>query len=226
VVSRSTKHRWSGRRIRQTRTATDLMEAPAKGVRMNDFSTMRQRGETTDTLLLVLTGGPLAEIQERLFETIYAELREMAARILRRERPDHTLQPTALVHEAYLRLIDSERVPWQGRAHFFGAAARAMRQILVDHARKRKAAKRAGQRVTLDDDLAVKHRPEIDILEIDDLLARLSNLDPRMGRVAELRVFGGLSIRELSLVLSVSERTVDGDWALAKKWIRRELSRG
>jgi RNA polymerase sigma factor (TIGR02999 family) len=184
-----------------------------------------QRSELTNTLLSIVPGGSIREAQEELFREVYDELRRVAASMLRRERPGHTLQPTALVHEAYLRLIDHDRVPWQGRAHFFGAAARAMRQILVDRTQKN-AAKRVAwrYRVTLDEELVAQSDSAIELLAFDDLLTRLAALDARMSRIVELRIFGGLSIEELAQVLGVSARTVDGDWAMAKKWIRRELS--
>jgi RNA polymerase sigma factor (TIGR02999 family) len=186
-----------------------------------------QRPELTNTLVSIVRGGSVREAQEELFREVYDELRRVAASMLRRERPGHTLQPTALVHEAYLRLIDQDRVPWQGRAHFFGAAARAMRQILVDHARRKNAAKRVGgrYRVTLDEESVAQSDSTIELLALDDLLTRLAALDARMSRIVELRIFGGLSIEELAQVLGVSTRTVDGDWAMAKRWIRRELAR-
>ncbi|MFB3908568.1 MAG: sigma-70 family RNA polymerase sigma factor [Candidatus Eisenbacteria bacterium] len=187
----------------------------------------RQRPELTNMLLSIVPGDSTRDAQEEIFREVYDELRGLAASLLRRERPGHTLQPTALVHEAYLRLVDHDRVPWHGRAHFFGAAARAMRQILVDHARRRNAAKRSPgrYRVTLDDNLAGPPDSAIEILALDDMLTRLAALDARMARIVELRIFGGLSIDESAQVLGVSARTVDGDWSMAKKWIRRELTR-
>lgn len=148
---------------------------------------------------------------------------------MRNERADHTLQPTALVHEAYVKLADGTRVAWKGRAHFFGVAARAMRQILVDHARRHLAAKRGGvrHRVTLTGCEPVDPHDAVEILELDELLERFSALDSRAARVVELRVFGGLSVPEAAHLLGVSPRTVDGDWAVARMWLSRELgSRG
>ncbi|HWN81490.1 MAG TPA: ECF-type sigma factor [Candidatus Udaeobacter sp.] len=184
-------------------------------------------GEITQTLVeLSRQGVQRAPIEERLFALVYPELRAMAAAFLARERAGHTLQPTELVSEAYLRLVAADQVTWQGRAHFFGAAARAMRQILVDWARRRSATKRGGdwQRVTLPD-LATEPAAVADLLDLDDCLNRLAELDPRMAQVVELRVFGDLTGRDIAVVLGVSERTVDNEWAVAKKWLRRELTR-
>ncbi|MFN0150484.1 MAG: ECF-type sigma factor [bacterium] len=166
-----------------------------------------------------------AALEERLYSRVYSEMRSMARGLLRGERAD-TLQPTELVHEAYVRLVSGERIPWEGRAHFFGAAARAMRQVLVDRARRRKARKRGGDRtrVTLHPDLAAAAPPSVDLLALDACLEKMRALDERMARVVELRIFAGMTVREVACVLSVSERTVDGDWAVAKKWLRRELA--
>ena len=165
-------------------------------------------------------------IEDRLYSQVYAELRAMAASLLRLERADHTLRPTELVHEAYMRLVARERITWEGRAHFFGTAARAMRQILVDHARRRRALKRGRgfQRVSLHPDLASGARRDLELLELDDCLTRLAGLDPRMAQVVELRVFADMTSRDVAYVLGVSERTVEGDWAVAKKWLRHELA--
>jgi len=162
----------------------------------------------------------------RIFELVYDELRRLAAGIMRAERADHTLQPTALVHEAYCNLVDHSAMEWENRAHFFGIAARAMREILVDHARHHQRAKHGGgwARITFRDELAVTEDAQIEILELDEALCGLSRLHPRMGRVVELRVFVGLTVREAAHVLSVSERTVHDDWRVAKMWLRRELS--
>ena len=187
-----------------------------------------QPGEITRTLVeLSREGVQRAPVEERLFALVYPELRGMAAAFLARERAGHTLQPTELVNEAYLRLVAADQVPWQGRAHFFGAAARAMRQILVDWARRRSATKRGGdwQRVTLHPDLVIEPAALPDLLDLDDCLNRLAELDPRMAQVVELRVFGDLTGRDIAVVLGVSERTVDNEWAVAKKWLRRELTR-
>ena len=164
----------------------------------------------------------------RLFELAYDQLRGLAAAIMRGERPDHTLQPTALVHEAYCRLIDDSRVGWQDRAHFIGIAARAMRQVLVDHARRRAAAKRGGswQRLTFDERLGFSAVSETELLDLDGALGRLGDLDERMARVVELRVFGGLTAHEIGHLLGVTRRTVQRDWRVAKMWLSRELAEG
>lgn len=162
----------------------------------------------------------------RIFELVYEELRRLAAGIMRAERSDHTLQPTALVHEAYCNLVDHSAMEWENRAHFFGIAARAMREILVDHARHRQRARHGGgwARVTFRDELAVTEDSQIEVLELDEALCRLSQLHCRMGRIVELRVFVGLTAKETAHVLGVSERTVHEDWRVAKMWLRRELA--
>jgi RNA polymerase sigma factor (TIGR02999 family) len=170
-------------------------------------------------------GAGAADASRRLFELVYDELRRLAGGLMRHERADHTLQPTALVHEAFMKLAGATPVEWQGRAHFMGIAARAMRQILVDHARRHAAEKRGGarQRVTLTGHEPVEPHDAMEILELHDLLERFAALDPRAARVVELRVFGGLSVREAAHLLDVSPRTVDGDWAVARMWLSREL---
>jgi RNA polymerase sigma factor (TIGR02999 family) len=166
-----------------------------------------------------------AEAADRIFSLVYDELRQLAGGLMRRERPDHTLQATALVNEAYCRLVDQTRIEWESRAHFFGVAARAMRQILVDHARERAAAKRGGdwQRVTLDEQLGVAAPHEVEVLDLDRALSKLAEMDERMARIVELRVFTGLTAEEVAQVLGVSRRTVQGDWKVAKLWLAREL---
>jgi len=165
------------------------------------------------------------EARDRLLPIVYDELRRQAARELRGERAGHTLQPTALVHEVYLRLAQPRRVPWESRAEFFAAAAQAMRRILVDHARKRAAAKRAGNwtRIELADDVAIEGKPELDLLALDDALEGLAELDPRHARIVELRFFGGLSVAETASVLKVSTATVKRDWSFARAWLLRRL---
>ena len=165
------------------------------------------------------------EARDRLLPIVYGELRKQAARQLRGERAGHTLQPTALVHEVYLRLAQPRRVPWERRAELFAAAAQAMRRILVDHARKRAAAKRAGNwtRVELPADVAIAGKNELDLLVLDDALDRLAELYPRHARIVELRFFGGLSVPEVASVLRVSTPTVKRDWALARAWLHRRL---
>jgi len=165
--------------------------------------------------------------RDELMPLVYDELRRLARGYLRRERPDHTLQPTALVNEAYLRLIDQSQVNWQNRAHFFGIAARLMRQVLINHAEARQAAKRGGEaeRVSLNelDHLAVEQ--EVDLIALDEALKNLERVDPPQGKIVELRYFGGLTIEEIAQVMSVSPATVKRELSTARAWLRRELSR-
>jgi len=168
---------------------------------------------------------------DELLPLVYDRLRRLARRLLAHERPGHTLQPTALVHEVYLKLVDQTRVSWQGRTHFFAAGARAMRHILVDHARGRGRAKRGGgwNRVTLAEDAAPFAAGGLDgdeLLALDEAMQRLAELDERSARVVELRFFGGLTVPEVAHVLGVSTRTVEGDWTHARAWLNRELDRG
>ena len=162
-----------------------------------------------------------SEALDRLIPIVYAELRAVAARYLRRERRDHTLQPTALVNEAYLRLIDQKQVQWQNRAHFIGVAAQMMRRILVDHAKSHNRAKRGGgaQRVSLDEAAAVSDERANDLIELDAALTALAEFDDRKSRVVEMRYFGGLTVEETAEVLKVSEMTVAREWKLAKAWL-------
>ena len=167
------------------------------------------------------------EARERVMGLVYRELRRRAAVHLRRERPGHTLQPSDLVHEAYIRLVDQRRAVWQNRAQFLAVASHMMRRILVDRARARRAAKRSGQwaQVTLDEavDAAIPSN-QFDLLDLDDALARLTAFDARKGRVAEMRFFGGLSLAETSHVLQVSPKTVERDWQAARAWLFKTLS--
>jgi RNA polymerase sigma factor (TIGR02999 family) len=165
------------------------------------------------------------EALDRLLPRIHAELRRLAASYLRRERPNHTLQPTALVNEAFLKLVDQRAVKWHNRAHFFGIAAQAMRRILVDHARSRAAGKRGdGQPpLPLDDALVSTAMPSIDLIALDQALTRLARLDPQQSRVVELRFFGGLTLEETAEVLHLSAATVGREWAVAKAWLYAEL---
>jgi RNA polymerase sigma factor (TIGR02999 family) len=169
-----------------------------------------------------------ADALDRLMPAVYAELRRIAAYQLRAERGDHTLQPTALVHEAYLRLAGARAPAWQNRAHFFAAAAQVMRHILVDHARANRRDKRGGGllRVALDDVVEPASGPEPDVVALDDALKSLSERDPRKSRIVEMRYFGGLEIEEVAEVLGVSATTVRREWTLAKAWLRREIRRG
>lgn len=162
---------------------------------------------------------------EQLTPLVEAELRRLARAYMRRERRDHTLQATALVNEAFLRLTDARRVRWQDRAHFLGISARLMRRVLVDHARARGYRKRGGgaQHVTLDEGLVLSPEPAVDVLALDRALEALAAVDVRKSRVIELRFFGGLSVEETAEVLHVSADTVKRDWRLAKLWLLREL---
>jgi RNA polymerase sigma factor (TIGR02999 family) len=166
--------------------------------------------------------------EERLFADVYAELHVLAARYLRRERKDHTLQPTALVHEAYLKLVGHARVDWQGQAHFLAVAAQAMRQILVDHARRHNAAKRLGKRhrIALDDSLVVESGRDVDLLALEAALSKLAKLDPRQARMIELRFFGGLDVAEVAKVMEMSKRSAEREWTMVRAWLRRELGGG
>ena len=177
------------------------------------------------TELLQLWSGGRKDAFDELLPLIYAELRRLASSYLRRERRDHTLQATALVHEAFLKLVDQRAVRWQNRAHFFGIAAQAMRRILVDHARARAAGKRGdGARpVALDDAMLLTDAPDVDVLALDEALTRLAVLDPQQSRVVELRFFGGLTMDETAEVLHISPATVGRDWTLAKAWLYAEL---
>lgn len=163
--------------------------------------------------------------REALIPLVYDELRRLARRHLRRERPDHTLQSAALVHEAYLRLIRQDQPQWHNRAHFFGVAAQLMRHILVDHARNRAAAKRGAgaPRLTLDPEVALPQERHVDLVKLDDALNELAALDLQQSRVVELRFFGGLSIEETSVALGISAATVKREWATARAWLRREM---
>jgi RNA polymerase sigma factor (TIGR02999 family) len=165
---------------------------------------------------------------EELLPLVYDELRRLAGRYLRHERPGHTLQSTALVHEAYLRLVDQKSVQWQNRAHFFGVAAQMIRRILVDHARSHQTAKRGGgaAKLSLDEALATPEQRDLDLVSLDDALTGLTRIDEQQARIVELRFFGGLSIEETAEVLTISPATVKRDWVIAKSWLYREMARG
>ena len=178
-------------------------------------------------LLHAWAGGDL-QARDRLFSQVYTDLRRRAARYLRHERPDHSLRPPDLVHEAYLRLTDQQRVAWQNRSQFFGIASQMMRRILVDRARARQAAKRSGTflSVGLDDAIAQSAPRSCDVLSLDRALSELSSMDPRQGRLVELRYFGGLSLEETATLLEISPTTVKREWRIAKAWLYRRLSPG
>lgn len=179
------------------------------------------------TRLLRAWGEGDAKAGDRLMPLVYAELRKRAAAYLRRERPGHTLQPTALVHEAYVRMAGQDRAAWKNRAQFFGVAACMMRRILVDHARALNMAKRTGRliNVELQDDHAVVAAPDIDVLALDEALTRLAAFDARKTAVAELRFFSGLSVEETAQVLGVSVATVEREWQVARAWLYSALTR-
>jgi len=176
-------------------------------------------------LLVAWRGGDVAA-RDRLLTVVYEELRRCAAAHLRRERAGQTLQPTALVHEAYLRLVKQDRAAWQNRAQFFGVASQMMRRILVDRARAHNRAKRSGEwtRVTLDDDVAQSQAREVDVLDLDRALAELATFDARKTQVAELRFFGGLSLEETGHVLGVSVATLEREWLAARAWLYARLT--
>jgi RNA polymerase sigma factor (TIGR02999 family) len=167
-----------------------------------------------------------AEALQVLVPLVYNELRRLAHRYLQKERPDHILQSTALVHEAYLRLMKQGGKKFENRAHFFAICAQLMRQILVEYARNRRAAKRdGGQTLTLNDTIALVRSKSVDLIALDDALEGLAKLDPQQSRIVELRFFGGLSIEETSRVLDISAATVKRDWTTAKIWLHHEMSR-
>lgn len=179
------------------------------------------------TLLAQASSGDKSAVH-RLLPLVYDELRRLAAFYLRRERSDHTLQATALVHEAYLRLIKQDQVDWQNRAHFFGVAAQSIRRILVDHARHHQRVKRGGdrQRIALDDDVAIDKGRDLDLVALDDAITKLAEHNKRGAQIVELRFFGGLTREEVAEYLGISIRTVADDWRFSRAWLRRELSAG
>jgi RNA polymerase sigma factor (TIGR02999 family) len=187
--------------------------------------------EDATTLMAAAAGGDNSAA-DRLLPLVYDQLRKVAQKGLGHERAGHTLQATALVHEAYLKLVGPRELPWQGRAHFYAAAAEAMRQVLLDHAKARRRLKRGGglQRIDLDNvatiigSVAEEHSPDReDFIALDDAIRRLASRDPRMAEVVRLRFYAGLEISQVAYMLSISERTVKNDWAFAKAWLEREL---
>ena len=185
---------------------------------------MPSRRDATELLLAWSNGDESAF--DKLVPLVHQELRALARRYMRQERPDHTLQATALVNEAYVRLIDVNRIQWQNRAHFLAVAAQTMRRILVDFARHRRRQKRGGDalRVTIDDAIEIAQDTDADLVALSDALSALATFDPRMSQVVELRFFGGLTVQETADVLDVSPETVMRDWKTAKAWLLRELS--
>jgi RNA polymerase sigma-70 factor (ECF subfamily) len=188
---------------------------------------MEDRLGSLSHLLRAWGGGDL-QARDALVPVVYRELRRRAGAYLRRERSDHTLQPTALVHEAYLRLAAQDRVAWQNRAHFFALAAQMMRRVLTDHAREHLAAKRPGAhlKVLLDDGIGVTQPRKCELMMVDQALGELTRIDPRQGQIVELRYFGGLTEQEVAAVLSVSRATVTREWQTARAWLYRRLTTG
>lgn len=186
---------------------------------------MADKQNATEILQQINDGNENAA--EKLFPLVYEEFRRMAERYLRQERPDHTLQPTALVNEAYLKMVDQTRINWQGRTHFFAIAAQAMRRVLIDHARQHRRQKRGGGRakMVLDEGIALAPQRAEELVDLDEALQRLAKLDERQARVVELRFFGGLTVEEVAKVIGVSKRTIEGDWTMAKAWLKREMEK-
>lgn len=178
------------------------------------------------TQLLVAWGNGDQSACEQLMPIVYQELHRLAHRYMKRESPGHTLQTSALVNEAFVRLVDQQSVRWQNRAHFFGIAAQMMRRILVDYARNRRSAKRGGgaQELFLNEALIVSDQRSAEVIDLHEALERLSEFDPRKGQIVELRFFAGLSIEETAEILNVSPGTVMRDWTLAKAWLHREVA--
>jgi len=184
-----------------------------------------ESSENITQLLLKWNEGD-ARALEKLMPLVYSELRRLARNYLRRERQDHTLQPTALVNEAYLKLIDQKNAQWQNRAQFYGVAAQLMRRILVDHARQHQAAKRGGphqERLSITSAGQLADKPEVDLLALHEALEELKIFDSQQERIVELKFFGGLSIDETAEVLGISHATVERDWKMARAWLRRKL---
>lgn len=169
-----------------------------------------------------------AETLRGMLPAVYEELRHVAAGFMQGERPDHTLQPTALVHEAYLRMADQRQSTWQNRAQLLGIFARMMRRILIDYANARRAAKRGGKdavRISLDENIDIPDAKELNLLEIDESLQKLERLDDQQAKIVEMRFFGGLTIEEIATALTISPTTVKREWSVAKRWLQRDLAR-
>ena len=185
---------------------------------------MREPAENLTELLIEASSGDKPALDE-ILPLVYDELRKIAQNYLNRERPDHTLQATALVHEAYLRLIDQRKADWKNRSQFFGLAAQMMRRILVNHAESRQAEKRgSGQKLQLDETVDVSFEENLDLLALDEALKKLEQFDEQKSKIVEMRFFGGLTIEETANVLGKSHATVEREWAFAKAWLHRELS--
>ena len=177
------------------------------------------------TVLLNAVSAGSESAPAKLLELVYDDLRRLAAAYMSNERVDHTLQATALVHEAFVRLVDWKNVSWENKAQFFAIAAQVMRKVLIDHARNKKAQKRGGQKIALDDAVSFSSEKEFDLLALEEALQSLETIDPRQAKIVELRFFGGLSIEETAHVLNVSPTTVKREWTFAKAWFQRELKR-
>jgi RNA polymerase sigma factor (TIGR02999 family) len=221
------------REKREVRIAKDTARKPFTAIQYEHFgglmSSQRRFDEDqpgTVGILIQRCNGGDSRARELLVERFYTDLRRIAAAQLQLERRNHTLQPTALVHEAYARFVRQSEVRLEDRSHFLATAAQLMRQILVDHARARLASKRGGaqHQVTLDEGLLAERSRPMDILVLDQALQRLSELDARHGRIVEMHFFGGLTFNEIARVVGVNERTVRRDWAMARAWLRNELS--
>ena len=186
---------------------------------------MTEDSEFTNLLEEASAGGQ--DAARRLMPLIYRELREQAARHLRHESPGHTLQPTALVNEAFLKMVAQDRVTYQGRMHFFAIGSTLMRRILVDHARKKKSEKRGGKqmRIELLDDIPAEDVYNDEILAVHEAIEKLAQLDPQQAQIVQLRFFGGMTMEEIATELGVSKRTVEGDWTMVRAWLMRELSK-
>lgn len=184
-----------------------------------------QSSDGVTQLLIRWSGGDQAAL-DKLIPLVYGELRRLASNYLRRERQGHTLQPTALVNEAYLRLVDQRSANWQNRAQFYGIAAQLMRRILVDHARLKHAEKRGGselERISITSAEGLSVKPDLDVLALHEALEALATLDPQQERIVELKFFGGLSIEETAEVMKLGHATVERDWKMARAWLRRQL---
>ncbi len=206
-----------------------LRAAGAAGIAYSRLSIIDVLSTSSATITQLLVQWSRGEQQalDALTPVVYQELRRLARRHLRRERPDHTLESTALVHEAYLRLVDQRNIQWQNRNQFFALASELIRRILVDYARNRMAAKRGGQNVklSLDEAMAAPEDKNLDLVTLDDALQALAARDPRQSRIVELRYFGGLTLETTAEVLGVSPATVKRDWVSAKAFLKRELTR-